>query len=209
MFPWYSSLVLGLVCVISLRFSILVVKEGNKLKIVKCVSVGLKKGRHLCFLLKSTYALSFCVCECASVSPDTELWWLWGTTSWELNPSTVGGSVKPPPRTATLLMLYLVNNKWMPYIHLICSFILPISLISWIDKSALAIAWTTGRGCRVGKVAAWAHWGGSGEVKGGSALFFSFRFYTCDLPTHFPYGRSADGFKTVGNFSYYVECFFL
>lgn len=55
-------------CVISLSFSILVVKEGNKLKIVKCVSIGLKKGRHLCFLLRSTYYLSLYVCECTSVS---------------------------------------------------------------------------------------------------------------------------------------------
>lgn len=33
------------------------------------------------------------------------------------------------------------------------------------------------------------------------------RFYTGDLSTHLSYGRSADGFTTVGDFSYYVEFF--
>lgn len=154
-FPWYSSVVLGLLCVIPLRLSILVVKEGNKLKIVKCISVGLKKGRHLCFLLKSTCDLSLCVCECASVStclssqeaPDLltlELRWLWSTTRWELNPGTVWGSaLNCQAISSTVILLCFI---YLPYIHLICSFILPISLISWIDKSALAAAGPAG--CR-------------------------------------------------------------
>lgn len=60
---------------------------------------------------------------------------------------------------------------------------------------------------KVATGALWERCGASGEVKVAFALSFSFRFYTCDLPTHLSYGRSADGFKTVGNFSYYVECF--
>lgn len=122
---------------------------------------------------------------------------------------------EPPHAGNWILVLWtpepsLLHFTWVTLIlfgHLFCPSPLLMKLgNSCTDKSASATAWTVGRSHRVQKVSSAAHRGASVRLKVGLFLF-SFRFYTCDLPTHLSYGRSTDGFKTVGDFSYYVERF--
>lgn len=139
-------------CIISLRFSILVVKEGNKLKIVKCISAGLKKGRNLCFLLKRTYYLSFYVwvyvCvhmpELRGGAPETRATDGCESLCWELNPGPVWDSALNcpaiSPHSGSCVLLHL------PYSHLPWPFVLPVTSLELVNlHQQLPERWQPGR----------------------------------------------------------------